>query len=119
MARNLILFILSNSYRRSYALSEPHNHILNPSRRGMSIAWASQPGWLSAEDPRFWRGTLVPRDATWWERVNEPLSSGDLQRSRYSVLRGRPFGNDDWTRLTAQALGPASCLRPPGRPQKS
>ena len=125
MARNsilfipFILFILSNSFRRSYALSEPHNHFLNPRRRGMSIAWANRPGWLSAEGPLLWHGTPGPRDAAWWERVNEPLSNRDWQRLRHSVLRGRPFGNDDWTRPTAQSWGLESCLRPPGRPKKS
>jgi hypothetical protein len=29
----------------------------------------------------------------WWlERVNEPLSAGDLQRLRLSVERGQPYG---------------------------
>ncbi|MCY2967601.1 MAG: hypothetical protein NT069_28890, partial [Planctomycetota bacterium] len=74
---------------------------------------------LSADDRLLWRGTPAPRDAAWWERVNEPLSSGDLQRLRHSGPRGRPFDNDDWTRPTAQALGLESCLRPPGRPKKS
>ncbi len=38
-----ILFILSNSFRRSYALPELHNHILNPSQRGGWIgSWARQ-----------------------------------------------------------------------------
>ena len=87
--------------------------------RAVHWKWSSLPGWLSADDPLLWRGTPAPRDAAWWERVNEPLSSGDLQRLRHSVLRGRPFGNDDWTRPTAQALGLESCLRPPGRPKKS
>ncbi len=75
----------------------------------------SLPGWFSADDRLLWRGTPAPRDAAWRERVNEPLSSGDLQRLRHSVRRGPPFGNDDWTRPTAQALGLESCLRPPER----
>ncbi len=66
----------------------------------------------------LWRGTPAPRDAASWERVNEPLSSGDLQRLRHSVLRGRPFGNDDWTRHSTEALGLESCLRPAGKPKK-
>ncbi|MCY2967134.1 MAG: hypothetical protein NT069_26435 [Planctomycetota bacterium] len=79
----------------------------------------SLPGWLSADDTLLWRGTPTPRDAAWLQRVNEPLSSGDWQRLGHSVRRGRPFGNDDWTRPTAQSLGLESCLRPPGRPMKS
>ena len=85
-------------------------------RRAEYRVTVSLSGCLSADDPLLWRGTPVPRGAAWWERVNEPLSIGDLQRLRRSVLRGRPFGNDDWTRPAAQGLGPESCLRPSGRP---
>ncbi len=66
----------------------------------------SLPGWLSADDRLLWRGTLAPRDAAWWECVNEPLSSGELQRVRNSVLRGRPVANDDWTPPTPPGFGP-------------
>ncbi len=37
--------------------------------------WSSLPGWLSADDWLLWRDTPTPRDAAWWESVNEPLSS--------------------------------------------
>ena len=44
--------------------------------------WSSLPGCLSADDPLRWPGTPAPRDAARLERVNEPLSGGDLQRLR-------------------------------------
>ena len=53
--------------------------------------WSSLPGWLRG-DPLLWRGEIPVRDEKWLGRVNEPLSAGDIQRLRYSVWRGRPFG---------------------------
>lgn len=80
--------------------------------------WSSLPGWLS-KDPLLWRGTPVLRDGRWVERVNAPLSAGDLQRLRESVERQRPFGSESWTRQTAEQLGLESTLKKRGRPRKS
>jgi putative transposase len=81
--------------------------------------WSSLAGWLRG-DPLLWGGDPPVRPPGWLERVNEPLSAGDLARLRQAVTRGRPFGDDDeqWTRETAERLGLASCLRPQGRPRK-
>ena len=79
--------------------------------------WSSLPGW-GRGDPLLWKGEEPVRDEKWLERVNEPLSAGDLQRLRHSVSRGRPYGQDAWTRETAIRLGLESCLRSPGRPRK-
>ncbi len=38
-------------------------------------------------DPWLWHGEIPIRDARWLERVNEPLSAGDLERLRHSVAR--------------------------------
>jgi putative transposase len=78
--------------------------------------WSSLPGWRRG-DPVLYREIAV-RDERWLERVNEPLSVGDLQRLRHSVSRGRPYGGEAWTRETAIRLGLESCLRPRGRPRK-
>jgi putative transposase len=79
--------------------------------------WSSLPG-LGRGDPLLWIGDEPVRDEKWLERVNEPLSAADLQRSRHSLSRGRPYGQDAWTRETAIRLGLESCLRSPGRPRK-
>jgi REP-associated tyrosine transposase len=60
----------------------------------------------------------VVRDERWLERVNEPLSVGDLQRLRLSVERGPPYGEESWAKETARRLGLESILRPRGRPRK-
>ena len=47
-----------------------------------------------------------------------PLSAGDLRRLKLSGERGRPYGDESWTKLTAQRLGLESTLRSRGRPRK-
>ena len=79
--------------------------------------WSSLPKWQRA-DPIVWRGQQPVRDEPWLERVNEPLSAGDLQRLRHSVARGRPYGGESWTRETAIRLRLESSLRRGGRPRK-
>jgi putative transposase len=79
--------------------------------------WSSLAGWRRG-DPLLWAGDPPVRQPGWLERVNEPLSAGDLARLRQAVTRGRPFGDERWTRQTAERLGLASCLRPRGRPRK-
>jgi putative transposase len=74
--------------------------------------------WLR-KDPMLWKGKEPVRDRRWLERVNEPLSVGDLQRLRLSVERGRPYGEDKWTEKTARQLGLESTLRSRGRPRKT
>ena len=95
----------------------------NPLRAGLVARaehwkWSSLPGRL-ADDPSLWRGAPSSRGPEWVERVNEPLSAGDLRRLRASVDRERPFGSDDWTDRTAAALGLESTLRGRGRPKKA
>ena len=79
--------------------------------------WSSLPAWQRGS-PLLWRGATAVRNERWLERVNEPLSAADLQRVRHSVSRGRPYGDESWTRETATRLGLESCLRPRGRPRK-
>ncbi|MGE3822171.1 MAG: transposase [Isosphaeraceae bacterium] len=98
----------------------------NPSRaelvaRAEHWKWSSLAAWISG-DASLYRGEPSPRErdrgVSWVERVNAPLSAVDLQRLRESVARERPFGSDDWTRRTAEALGLESTLRPRGRPRR-
>jgi putative transposase len=86
--------------------------------RAQDWKWSSLAGWLR-DDPLLWRGKLPIRDKKWLERVNEPLSAGDLKRLRVSVERGRPYGEKAWTAETARRLGLESTLRSRGRPRKT
>ena len=67
---------------------------------------------LLAEGP-----LALPRD--WRRLVNRPQSEGELQALRRSVLRGQPYGDERWVKLTAQRLGLQSSLRNRGRPKGS
>ena len=80
--------------------------------------WSSLPGRL-AGDPGLWLAEPTPRDPSWLDHVNEPLSSGDLSRLRESVSRERPFGAEDWTLSTAEKLGLGFTLRDRGRPKRN
>ena len=44
---------------------------------------SSLPGWRRG-DPLPWRGAEPVSDERWLERVNEPVSAGDLNMSRFS-----------------------------------
>lgn len=60
----------------------------------------------------------VTRPTDWTRRVNRALSAKELEAVRRSVRRGRPFGDDTWTKTVAKELGLESTLRPRGRPRK-
>ena len=60
----------------------------------------------------------VSRPRDWTRRVNRPLTQKELDSVRRSVRRGRPFGDDTWTKTIAKELGLESTLRPRGRPRK-
>ncbi|MBC8873234.1 MAG: transposase [Planctomycetes bacterium] len=60
----------------------------------------------------------VVRPSDWTRRVNRALTSNELEAVRRSVRRGRPFGDETWTEITAKQLGLEATLRPRGRPRK-
>jgi putative transposase len=60
-----------------------------------------------------------PRPRDWTVRVNRTLHKNDLDALRISVVRGRPFGGEDWQRRMARRLGLESTFRPRGRPKKT
>jgi putative transposase len=61
----------------------------------------------------------VERPADWIDRVNRPLTPKEMERVRASVDRGRPLGDDDWTRQTVTRLGLGHTVRNEGRPRKT
>lgn len=61
----------------------------------------------------------LPEPQGWLEWVNEPQSERELGGIRASVRRGRPFGDPQWQRATAERLGLAATLRRLGRPRLS
>jgi putative transposase len=72
---------------------------------------ADERNWLS-----HWP---LPRPRTWPDLVNQPQTDAELNAIRRSVLRGQPYGGEDWVRSTADRLGLQSTLRSRGRPRKA
>lgn len=79
--------------------------------------WSSLPAW-QRDDPLLWREKPLVRGRNWLTRVNQPLSDSELLRLQVSLERGRPYGDESWTRETARRLGLESSLRSRGRPRK-
>jgi putative transposase len=61
----------------------------------------------------------LPISADWIQHVNRPQSESELEAVRRSAVRGAPFGEESWQRLTAERLGLQSTLRARGRPHKA
>ena len=59
----------------------------------------------------------IPRDWSRW--VQQPQTEAELEAIRRSVLRGRPFGEDNWSRRIARQFGLESTFRSPGRQPKA
>jgi len=78
--------------------------------------------WLHPGDDKD-RPALCPwpiaRPADWQARVNRALTNKELEALRASVVRGRPFGDEDWQKRTAKRLSLESTFRPRGRPRKA
>ncbi len=88
-------------------------------QRAEAWRWGSLWRWRQKAEPapRLLSPWPVPRSPNWVERVNEPLTKGELDAIRRSAQRGSPFGERSWLESTAKRLGLASTLRHRGRPQ--
>jgi putative transposase len=88
-------------------------------RRAEQWPWGSLYRWLrgSAEDKMLLAAWPLPRRPSWVEHVNTPLTEAELAAVRRSVLRGNPFGGEDWCGRTIRRLGLESTIRPQGRPK--
>jgi len=50
--------------------------------------------------------------------VQEPLTAGELEAARYSVNKGKPFGNDLWSDAMIDKYKLSGTVRERGRPKK-
>jgi putative transposase len=60
----------------------------------------------------------VPRPADWVEQVNAPQTEAEVEALRCSVVRGRPYGAEQWVQAVVRQLGLESTVRSRGRPRK-
>jgi putative transposase len=83
--------------------------------------WRPGSAWLMTNDRTRARSILsawpLPRPRKWLEHVNEAQSEAELQAIRKSVVRGTPFGTEDWITQSAARLQLKHTLRPRGRPK--
>jgi len=61
----------------------------------------------------------APRPRNWRQHVNRAQTNAELEAIRRSLVRGQPYGDANWVRQTASALGLESTLRRRGRPKRS
>lgn len=61
----------------------------------------------------------IAPDRHYLEWLNAPQPKEELETIRMSVVRGRPFGQDQWTQDMVDRLGLQSAFRKRGRPRKT
>jgi len=90
-------------------------------RRAERWRWGSLYRWLrgSTEDKALLATWPLPRKPQWVDHVNTAQTEAELDALRRSVQRGRPFGDDRWSKQAARRLGLESTFRPRGRPKRS
>ena len=81
--------------------------------RWSSLRWLARP-----DRPAWLREGPIPRPQGWIEWVNQLQTEKELDALRRSVVRGAPFGQEDWARQTAVRLGLEFTINPRGRPRK-
>ena len=78
--------------------------------------WGGLYHWSNSKLPWLLSDWPITRPTDWIARVNQPLTEAEIRAIHLSIQRGRPLGNLDWTRDTAEQLGLAHSLKPRGRP---
>jgi putative transposase len=88
-------------------------------KRAQDWPWSSLGNAPGARGARVQLTELpVDRPRDWEAVVNAIPSERELTALRTSVKRGRPLGDEKWTRRVAERLGLQSTLRDPWRPRK-
>ena len=60
----------------------------------------------------------IERPADWIEWVNQPQGDKELTRLRTSLVRGRPYGRENWVTRMCRELGLEFTTRNRGRPRR-
>lgn len=78
------------------------------------LQWGSAYAGRRPADERIWLATPddPPLPRNWRSRVNKVETERELTSLRYSVRRGLPFGDEQWTKNSAVRLGLESTTRP-------
>jgi putative transposase len=87
-------------------------------RRAENWQWSSLPQRTATTRSAWLAAGPVDLPRNWAERVNRPETDAELDAVRRSIMRGAPFGKENWSRRVATRLGLEASLRPRGRPRK-
>ena len=81
--------------------------------------WGSLWRWVQKKEPepKLLSAWPISRLPNWVERVNKPLTDGELKAVRRCARRGSPLGDSAWVEKTVRRMGLESTLRPRGRPR--
>lgn len=95
----------------------------NPLRTGLveraeDWRWSSLWRLLHPPLPAYLVPGPVRRGDGWINHVNRPQTEAELAAIRECIVRGRPYGDNDWQNRTAAALGLESTLKSRGRPRQ-
>ena len=60
----------------------------------------------------------LPIPQQWNQLVNTAQTEAEVEALQHAVKRGRPFGDDEWSKKTVDRPDLESTLRPRGRSQK-
>lgn len=84
--------------------------------------WRYGSAWRNAYGDKASRSRLAPwpnpRPRQWRSFVNKPQTESEVESVRRSVLRGTPFGSQNWITQSATRLQLKHTLRSRGRPPK-
>jgi putative transposase len=121
---------------KAFPVQEDHHlltvlrYVESNARRAGLVTRAAAWRWGSAAGSRATAPTGTPfpaglvddwpvdRPRGWAGLLDEEMEDVAVAALRRSVNRGRPFGDEAWTRRTARRLALGHTLRPRGRPRK-
>jgi putative transposase len=83
-------------------------------------AWRWGSLWQRVQEPPspLLSAWPLPCPADWIAQVNRAQTEAELEALRGCVQRGQPYGEENWTKRTAQRLNLESTLQARGRPRK-
>ena len=87
-------------------------------QRAQDYRWGSLYNWNGGKSVIKISPWPVKRLPRWIERVNQPLTKKESDAVKHSIVRGSPFGQEQWVTKIAKQDGLESTLRPRGRPKK-
>ena len=87
-------------------------------KRAEDYRWGSLYNWIGGDSVIKLSPWPVKRLPRWMERVNQPLSKNENDAVKHSIVRGSPFGQEEWVNKIAKQDGLESTLRSRGRPKK-